>query len=199
MRVGCAWLAGAREADKGDLKPLSFWGFLAVDPGSKVAQSPALRAACFASVLALVRAQLAVLKEHAAPALEACMAAVLRALAAVAEHGDVTPTLRRAAGELRAEVAAAVAQAVAERRPLVCAALVKKAPQRLLNPKFEADFDMRRDYDHDRERADYNEYKRLAAKEKRCAPPLDLPCPACCPNCHCDCCCLRVDVLSVAI
>lgn len=175
MRVDQAWLAGAREASKGAPQPLSFWGFLAIDPGTAAAQSRELRAACFASVLAMVRAQLELLQAHAAPALEACMAPVQRSLAAVEAHGAVSRALRSAAGALREEVGEAVAQAVAVRRPLVCPALVKKAAPRLLNPRFEVDFDKRRDYDPDRERSEYNEYKRLASKEKRCAArPLDV-------------------------
>lgn len=165
------WLAGAREADKGAPKPLSFWGVLAMAPTSREATSPALRAACLASVLEIVRQQLVTIKAHAAPALEACMGPVQRALAAVAAHGDASRALRQAAREVAEEAAAAVAATIAARRPMTCAALTKKAPQRLLNPKFEVDFDKRRDYDPDRERADYREYKRLAAKENRCAPP----------------------------
>lgn len=174
-----AWLSGAREAAKGTPQPLSVWAFLALEPQSSEAAAPALRAGCLVSVLGLVRAQLALVQAHAPPALEACMAPMKRALADVAAHGNVSRALRRAAGELAGEVDAAVADTVAARRPLVCPALVKKAPQRLLNPKFEVDFDKRRDYDPDRERSEYREYKRLAAKEKRGAllPPPPWPHP----------------------
>jgi Nop14-like family len=147
--------------------PLSVWKCLALDRSDPYWSSAAFRTSALQTVLQLCRGQLEALQASAQESLPAAMAPLCRALQLLTEHGAVAPTLRRRCKELLADVDQAAAEAVASRRPLVNSALMRKAPRKLYNPKFEMGYDKRRDYDPDRERSEFKQYKRMASKEQR--------------------------------
>jgi hypothetical protein len=62
---------------------------------------------------------------------------------------------------------AEVARCAGCRRPLTCAKMKRTTARKLLNPKFEMGFDRQKNYDPDRERAEFKQYKRMARKEQR--------------------------------
>jgi Nop14-like family len=178
MQPHKGWLAGAEDGDAPSA--LSFWQVAALDPASPAGAADArgraaLQAACVRTCLALVQQQAELLERVAPGALEACMRPSCRALEAFAAQAAATRVLRKCAQQTLHTVHAAVRRTVASRAPPLCAELARKTAAKLLNPKFEVDYDKRRDYDPDRERAEYKQYKRLAAKEARGALPLPEP------------------------
>ena len=97
----------------------------------------------------------------------AAAAPLLRTLHAVGEHGSGDPALRTRAAAIATTAQQQICSIEAARRPLVVPSLMRAAQRKTLNPKFEMDFDAKRDYDPDRERAEYKQYQRLANKERR--------------------------------
>ena len=126
-----------------------------------------LKAQCIHTCLDLVQCQVQLIEQHAPAALEGCMHSTRNALVEFNHNAAASSALKKRAKKLLKDIEAAVQRSIAVRAAPVCADVVKKNPRKLLNPKFEVDFDKRRDYDPDRERAEYKQYKRMAAKEKR--------------------------------
>jgi Nop14-like family len=171
-------LAGA--AESGDEAPqlLSFWQVASMDLQSGTAVSSkqsrkALKAQCIHTCLDLINLQMRLIEKHACASLEACMCPTRNALAEFIQNAAASSLLKRRAKRLLRDTEGAVQRSIQARVAPVCADVVKKNPKKLLNPKFEIEFDKRKDYDPDRERAEYKQYKRMAAKEKRGAlsPP----------------------------
>lgn len=127
----------------------------------------ALKAQCMHTCLDLIQSQMQLIEKHAAASLEACMYPTCSALAEFNRNAAASSALKKRAKGLLKEIEGAVKRSIGDRVAPVCAEVMKKNPNKLLNPKFEIDFDKCRDYDPDRERAEYKQYKRLAAKEKR--------------------------------
>jgi hypothetical protein len=168
MQLSHSWLSGADGSVSQDAsRPLRVWKLLEGDLIVTGKGSAGLKASCMLTVCALVREQLRILQDSADAAVTAALEPLRRALVAVSEHGRVSRDLRGECGALAGEVELEGKRSVANRRPLVQSALVAKVQKRLLNPKFEMDFDKRRDYDPDRERAEFKKFKRLAVKEQR--------------------------------
>lgn len=171
MQLAKGWLAEPTPAPKGSsqspVDPLATWQCLSTDPSDPYFASPAFRAAALQTVLCLVAGQAAALQVCAPESLPAALLPLERGLTSVARHGAVAGSLRAGAKTLLEDMRAAAAASVTARRPLARASLMQKVPQKLLNPKFEMELDKHKDYDPDRERSEFNQYKRMAAKEQR--------------------------------
>lgn len=127
----------------------------------------AFKAQCIHTCLNLIQSQMHLIDEHANASLEAAMLPTRKALTHFTLNGAASSALKKHAKRLLTDIDGAVGESISSRVAPVCADVVQKNPKKLLNPKFEVDFDKRRDYDPDRERAEYKQYKRMAAKEKR--------------------------------
>jgi hypothetical protein len=173
------WLAGAAATGEDATQPLSFWQVASMDLKSSSTSSKqsrkALKAQCIHTCLDLIKLQVQLIEKQAVGSLEACMCRTRNALEEFIQHAAASRVLKKRAKGLLREIEGAVKRSVGVRVAPVCAEVVKKNPRKLLNPKFEIEFDKRRDYDPDRERAEYKQYKRMAASEKRgallCVPP----------------------------
>jgi hypothetical protein len=141
--------------------------------------SPGFREEAFNTVLALATGQLSAAETCAPAGLPAAILPLQRALRRVCKHGHVARGSKAAAVQLLQTMDAAVAVCVDRRRPLVCAAMAKATAIKLLNPKFEMGFDQQKNYDPDRERAEFKQYKRMARKEQRGALLLHVDTSAC--------------------
>jgi Nop14-like family len=165
MQLDKAWLLDPSSSDK--CEALNVWHILSTDPEDSYFTTSHFRASALRTVLAVTRSQMGALSSSAPSALPAAMRPLQAAVAAAEQHGGLKGTLQAAAQQLLADIDKEVARCTAARKPLVCPALMKRTPLKLLNPRFEADFSKWKDYDPDRERAEYQEYKRMAAKEQR--------------------------------
>lgn len=144
----------------------------------------AFKAQCMLTCLELIQCQMQLIEKHAAGSLEACMCSTRTALAEFLNNGAASSALKKRAKGLLRDIEGAVKRSIGVRAAPVCADVVRKVPKKLLNPKFEVDFDRRKDYDPDRERAEYKQYKRMAAKEKRGTfSPRSLYSLFCCLSC----------------
>lgn len=141
------------------------WRVLGEDADSPYFASGAFREAAFITTIRLVEGQLAAVQACAPASVPPAVLPLQRAL----HPGtiDLSASSADSAAVAARALDAASAASVQERKPLVCAALMKKAPRKLLNPKFELGFAKQKDFDPDRERADFKQYKRMAAKEQR--------------------------------
>jgi nucleolar protein 14 len=181
MQLGKGWLAeptspSLKGGGSSPVAPLATWQYLSTDASDPYFASPAFRAAALQTVLCLVAGQAAALQACAPESLPAAMLPLERGLARVTQHGAVAGSLRAGAKKLLEDMRAAAAASVAARRPLASAWLMQKMPQKLLNPKFEMEFDKHKDYDPDREGSEFKQYKRMAAKEQRGAPCMCRRC-----------------------
>lgn len=160
----------ARRAPSSEGLPV--WQLVGEASSSSHFRSDEFREAAFVTTLRLVEGQLAALQACAPASVPAAVLPLQRVLQLVCAHGRVSAaSATTAAAALRA-LDTASAASVEQRKPLVCAALLKKVPRKLLNPKFELGFAKHKDFDPDRERADFKQYKRMAAKEQRGASSL---------------------------
>ena len=163
------WLAKATRdtAAANGAAGLSIWRCLNAAEGDEYWQSSSFLHAALQTTLRLAETQLAALHSNAPAAMPAATSPLLSALQALHKHGSADAALRKRAGLFATHAQHQIDGIITARRPLVIPTLVRAAQRKTFNPKFEMDFDAKKDYDPDRERAEYKQYQRLTNKERR--------------------------------